>query len=366
MRQLQEQGLGKKLIAVLTMTVFLLGVLVQPALALDFGVYTASTTTNYLNPDTGVTEDGGTQNVELGEGMCRSAVGETALIEVDADGNIYVTMRMLLYSNLSKIKFYTQAKSGGSYSAVKASITAEDAANDSADFRFKVPKAGCNVKTTMYVAPMGRDVTFFWHVNAGAAKAGSGDFVVNIDLNAKPKAEEPAKAAAPAKSEPAKSEPAKSEPTQTTTVKAESAKTDNSNTNSNAGNSTNTVKTDTDTKAVAASAGTSSAVNSESKADPSGQTDKTADNEPAENEPAENEPAEEAQPEDGDPAADGDAINGDNANADGDADADNRAADPADTEPAESADEQGDLPVVPIVCVVVVLVAAVAFIMKRK
>jgi len=348
MRQLQEQGLGKKLIAVLTMTVFLLGVLVQPALALDFGVYTASTTTNYLNPDTGVTEDGGTQNVELGEGMCRSAVGETALIEVDADGNIYVTMRMLLYSNLSKIKFYTQAKSGGSYSAVKASITAEDAANDSADFRFKVPKAGCNVKTTMYVAPMGRDVTFFWNVNAGAAKAGSGDFVVNIDLNAKPKAEEPAKAAAPAKSEP--------------------AKTDSSNTKSNAGSNTGTVKTDTDTKAVAASAGNSSAVNSESKADPTGQTDKTADNEPAENEPTENEPgenepAEEAQPENGDPAVDGDAVNDDSADADGDADADNAAADPAETAPEE---EQGGLPVVPIVCVVVVLVAAAAFMMKRK
>ena len=149
MNNQKERGLGKKLIAVLTMTVFLLGVLVQPALALDFGVYTASTTTNYLNPDTGVTEDGGTQNVELGEGMCRSAVDKTALIEVDADGNVYVTVRMLLYSNLSKIKFYTQAKSGGSYSAASASITAENAANDSADFRFKVPKAGCNVKTPM-------------------------------------------------------------------------------------------------------------------------------------------------------------------------------------------------------------------------
>lgn len=360
MRQLQEQGLGRKLIVVLTMTVFMLGVLVQPALALDFGVYTASTTTNYLNPDTGVTEDGGTQNVELGEGMCRSAVGETALIEVDADGNIYVTMRMLLYSNLSKIKFYTQAKSGGSYSAVKASITAEDAANDSADFRFKVPKAGCNVKTIMYVAPMGRDVTFFWHVNAGAAKAGSGDFVVNIDLNAKPKAEEPApvQTTAPAKSAPAQTAaPAKSEPAQpTATSHADTAKANSSsNPNSTAGSDTSTGKTATDTtNAVVASAGNSSAVNSESKADPAGQTDKTADNEPAENESAENEPAEEAQP------GDGDAVN------DADGDAENSAADPAETEPAEPAEEQGGLPVVPMVCVVVVLAVAAAFMIKRK
>ena len=140
-----------KLTAVLTLTVFLLGVMVQPALALDFGVYTADANTYYKNPETGEIEDGGSKNEELGEGMCRSAVGETALIEVDANGNIYVTMRMLLYSNLSKIKFYVQEKPGGAYKEVKASITAEDGTEDSADFRMKMPSAGANVKTVMYV-----------------------------------------------------------------------------------------------------------------------------------------------------------------------------------------------------------------------
>lgn len=204
----------KKWTAILTLTVFLLGMMAQPALALDFGVYTAPANTYYKNPETGEIEDGGTQNEELGEGMCRSAVGETALIEVDADGNVYVTMRMLLYSNLSKIKFYVQDKPNGSYSQVKASITAEDSSKDSADFRMKMPSAGANVKTVMYVAPMGRDVTFFWNVSAGSAQSGSGDFAVNINLNAKPKAEtssttESQKAETQKTETPAQSEPVK-------------------------------------------------------------------------------------------------------------------------------------------------------------
>lgn len=204
----------KKWTAILTLTVFLLGMMAQPVLALDFGVYTAPANTYYKNPETGEIEDGGTQNEELGEGMCRSAVDETALIEVDADGNVYVTMRMLLYSNLSKIKFYVQDKPGGSYSQVKASITAEDSSKDSADFRMKMPSANANVKTVMYVAPMGRDVTFFWNVSAGSAQSGSGDFAVNINLNAKPKAEtssttEPQKAETQKTETPAQSEPVK-------------------------------------------------------------------------------------------------------------------------------------------------------------
>lgn len=258
----QKMKKGKKLTAVLILTAFLLGIFMQPAFALDFGVYTASTTTNYLNPDTGVTEDGGSQNVELGEGMCRSAVGDTALIEVDVDGNVYVTMRMLLYSNLSKIKFYTQSKKGGSYSAVSASITAENAGSDSADFRFKVPSAGCNIKTSMYVAPMGRDVTFFWNVNSGNAKSGSGDFVVNIDLNAKAK-EEPketvkvetkaeATAAVPATAPVAAQNSATPEPTKVEPIKEED-KTDDSKVavaeNNTAANKTDqTVKTDDSAK----------------------------------------------------------------------------------------------------------------------
>ena len=352
MKNLQERGLGKKLIAVLTMTVFLMGVLVQPALALDFGVYTASTTTNYLNPDTGVTEDGGTQNVELGEGMCRSAVGDTALIEVDADGNVYVTMRMLLYSNLSKIKFYTQAKSGGSYSAASASITAENAANDSADFRFKVPKAGCNVKTTMYVAPMGRDVTFFWNVNAGSAKAGSGDFVVNIDLNAKPKAEEPA---APAAAAPAKSDTASS----TNTAKA--------SINSNS----STTKADTSTKAAANTSSNSS--NTDSKTDSKTEANGKAENNAANNE-ADNQQEEVLQEVEGTPVEDIDAADGaadgdveDEADADAEDDAAVDADADADAEDEAPTEAEGSLPVVPIVCVVVVVVVVGGyFMLKRK
>lgn len=337
---------GRKLVALFTLTVFLLGLMVQPALALDFGVYTAPANTYYKNPETGVIEDGGSRDEELGEGMCRSAVGETALIEVDANGNVYVTMRMLLYSNLSKIKFYVQDKPGGSYSQVKASITAEDSSNDSADFRMKMPRAGANVKTTMYVAPMGRDVTFFWNVSAGAAKSGSGDFAVNINLNAKPKAEEPKQEVAkqeevkqevkPAVSEPAKTETGTAVKTETKTEVKTEAKTES--------------KTDTKTEQVDNSK-TEAAAN-EKDTDTEGS--KTSEQPENSDVTEENETVNEDETVSDEPVIENEEENNDDAAA---------AVEESEEAPAE---EESSLPVVPIVCVLAVVAVGAVVIMRKK
>lgn len=144
------------------------------------GVYTASMVTTYYNPDTNNVDDGGTANAALGEGMCRSATDRTAFVEVDGDGNIWLTVRLLLQSNCSDVAFYT--RSGyDSYTQVNYDIIAEDAANDSIDYRFKVSEAGQKLKCTMYVAPMGRDVLWYLYVDTATMTAGSGDFVVSID-----------------------------------------------------------------------------------------------------------------------------------------------------------------------------------------
>lgn len=154
---------------------------VMQAQALSDGVYTASVETFYINPDTGVTDDGGSKNAAIGEGMCRSAVFESALVEVE-NGKTYVTIRMLLASNVKNTTFTVQQTAGdaGSYQSVSASMMAEDANSDSRDYRFAVPGAGSYIGCSMYVTPMGRDVKFYMQVQEGSASAGSGDFVVSI------------------------------------------------------------------------------------------------------------------------------------------------------------------------------------------
>lgn len=170
--------------AALCSLALLCGLIAVPASAAGVapGVYTASMVTSYYNPDTGNIDDGGTANAALGEGMCRSATDKTALVEVDNDGNVWVTVRLLLQSNCSNITLYT--RSGyDSYKQVSYTVTAEDAANDYIDYRIKVSEPGQKLKCTMYVTPMGRDVLWYLYVDTSTLSSGSGDFVVSIDTS---------------------------------------------------------------------------------------------------------------------------------------------------------------------------------------
>lgn len=143
------------------------------AFALENGSYTMDTLTYYLNPDTGKTDDGGTGNAELGEGMCRSAVYEKAVVEQSDEGAV-ITMRMLLYSNLSNIRFAVQESPKGKYNDIQYSIIKESASSDSADIQFTAPSADSLVQVKMYVAPMGRDVCFYWQCDAASAVSSQG------------------------------------------------------------------------------------------------------------------------------------------------------------------------------------------------
>lgn len=182
------------------------------------GVYTGSMVTTYYNPDTGNVDDGGTANAVLGEGMCRSATDKTAFVEVNQDGNVWVTVRLLLQSNCSNVALYT--RSGyDSYTKVDHTIMMEDAANDSIDYRIKVSEPGQKLKCTMYVAPMGRDVLWYLYVDTSTLQEGGGDFTVSIDTDAiKAVAETPAKAEKPSEATPVETIP-------TTTEKAEAPET---------------------------------------------------------------------------------------------------------------------------------------------
>lgn len=208
----------KRILYWLSPLVLMLMLCALPAKAagLEPGVYTGTMVTTYYNPDTGNVDDGGTANAALGEGMCRSATDEACLVEVDQEGNVWITVRLLLQSNCKNVALYTRT-GYDSYSKVSYDIMSEDAGNDSIDYRIKVSDAGVKLKGTMYVTPMGRDVLWYLYVDTSTLKEGSGDFVVSIDTSApqEPATPEP-EAPASTPSTPATSNPAPSTPSTTT------------------------------------------------------------------------------------------------------------------------------------------------------
>lgn len=150
------------------------------AFALERGAYLAAAQTHYINPDTGETDDGGSKNVAVGEGMCRSVIDEAALVEFDGK-HTYVTLRVLLLSNIRDLKFEIQSVKGDaqSYITAKHDIMSEDAQNDCADYRFEVKSIQNLIRCTAYVIPMSRNVTFYIDVSKITGEGG-GDFAVTV------------------------------------------------------------------------------------------------------------------------------------------------------------------------------------------
>lgn len=165
----------------LLLTCILAVALVIPAFAVDNGPYSVATNTFYLNPDTGVTDDGGTKNAALGEGMCRSVIDPTALIEIDGD-TIYLTLRILLMSNIQNFTLDVQATPGDpdSYYTVYPEIMLEDGGMDSMDLRFEIPTIGCYIRGTAYIIPMVRDVCFYLNTDTALTPYEGNDFIVTV------------------------------------------------------------------------------------------------------------------------------------------------------------------------------------------
>ena len=169
-----------------------------PAHAAENGIYTATATGHYRNPNTGVIEDaGGEDSKVLGQSMVESAVMPQALVEVDPHGNTYITVRLGLVGSTSNLNFQVDG------SSVSSEVTQEDFGNDTADFRMSVNSEYSVIRVSMYVEPMGRDVVFF--ITVSGLQKGSGDFVSFVDVvkpdkpNKPDKQEKPNKPDKPAK-----------------------------------------------------------------------------------------------------------------------------------------------------------------------
>lgn len=147
----------------------------MPASAASHGIYTATATAHYRHPTTGVIEDSGGENsAVLGQSMTESATNKKALVEVDASGNTWITVRLNLMDNIQSPKFQVDGRS------VSASLMQEDYGSNTADFRLKANSEKSIIRCNMYVTPMGREVIFY--ITVGNLKSGSGDFVTSISV----------------------------------------------------------------------------------------------------------------------------------------------------------------------------------------
>lgn len=176
MKKLYCTNFFKTLCGMVVMLALVAGITAIPAYAASHGIYTATATPHYRNPLTGKIEDSGGEDSEvLGQSMTESATYTKALVEVDSNGNTYITVRLKLMDNIQNPTFNVDGNS------VSASLMQEDYSANTADYRMKVASENSVIRCSMYVVPMGRDVIFF--ITVSNLNSGSGDFVTSISVN---------------------------------------------------------------------------------------------------------------------------------------------------------------------------------------
>lgn len=176
MKKLYCTNFFKALCSMVVMLALVAGITAIPAYAASHGIYTATATPHYRNPLTGKIEDSGGEDSEvLGQSMTESATYTKALVEVDSNGNTYITVRLKLMDNIQNPTFKVDGNS------VSASLMQEDYSANTADYRMKVASENSVIRCSMYVVPMGRDVIFF--ITVSNLNSGSGDFVTSISVN---------------------------------------------------------------------------------------------------------------------------------------------------------------------------------------
>ncbi len=173
------------LCSLLLVLVFFIGLLSVPVFAASSGIYLATATPHYKHPTTGTIEDSGGENSSvLGQSMTDSATHKQALVEVDANGNTYITIRLKLMDNIQNPQFQVDGNRSGSFTPVTATAMQEDLSNNTTDYRMKVPGENAIIRCNMYVVPMGREVIFY--ITVSNLQSGSGDFVTSIKVAQEP------------------------------------------------------------------------------------------------------------------------------------------------------------------------------------
>ena len=127
-------------------------------------VYSCTINRCYSHPVTGEIEDsGGEASYATGQGMVEGAVYASGLMEVTDSGNYYLTIRMSLIDYTSGHSFSVQNVGDSGWSGTGVAVTANgsDSNGTTSDICIQVPSENCIVRVSMYVTPMGRNVTFY-------------------------------------------------------------------------------------------------------------------------------------------------------------------------------------------------------------
>ena len=104
MKKLYCTNFFKALCSMVVMLALVAGITAIPAYAASNGIYT--------NPLTGKIEDSGGEHSEvLGQSMTESATDTKALVEVDSNGNTYITVRLKLMDNIQNPTFKVDGSS---------------------------------------------------------------------------------------------------------------------------------------------------------------------------------------------------------------------------------------------------------------
>ena len=155
------------------------------ALAADAGTYTVTVKPSYTDPETGRVEDPG-NNEAIGQGMTEKLCGPTGLLEVGADGSMYLTVRYYLSQFVTDVSF--EERNGGSYTNLsfqamqtKAPVegsTDIDEKYGYTDYRMKIQNTASVFRGKAYIEPMGRSVVYFFTFSNPVA--GSADFKTSL------------------------------------------------------------------------------------------------------------------------------------------------------------------------------------------
>lgn len=227
--------LKRAICSMVVMLALVAGITSIPVLAASNGIYTATATSHYKHPTTGKIEDsGGEGSYVLGQSMTDSALNKAALVEVDPQGNTFVTVRLNLMDNIQNPQFQVDGSQNGNFSSVSATVMQEDFTNNTTDFRMQVPSENAIIRCNMYVIPMGRDVIFY--ITVGNLQSGSGDFVTSV------KVEEPAQEPDPEPEQPTTGTPSSQTPS--SEAPASEASSSTPETSSNVAGSTSSAEED--------------------------------------------------------------------------------------------------------------------------
>lgn len=163
------------------MTAFILSLIIGISIVSNVYAYTqeiAKTTPYYSHPVSGVIEDPG-NNPGIGQGMTENVVSPQALVETTDDGRIFLTVRYNLANYIKNETFAVQNYGDQDFYSVSAEITGQT--EETRDYRFEIPSKNVVVRTSLYVAPMGRDVIFYFKISDFVE--GNTDFVTLENVN---------------------------------------------------------------------------------------------------------------------------------------------------------------------------------------